>query len=131
MDLIERIKQNEGFRGEPYNDTLNIPTIGYGTKLPLTKSEAETILKSRLHVKMAALVKAEPFINDLPSEIRDVLYEMAYQMGVDGVLKFKKMFAALKVGDYKKAADEMLDSKWASQTPKRAEELAGVVKGFA
>ena len=77
MSLLENIKKNEGFRGEPYNDSLGKPTIGYGTLLPISESEAEIILKSRLHGKMAELVKAEPFVQELPSDVKDTLYEMS------------------------------------------------------
>ena len=130
MDLINNIKNNEGFVGEPYNDTLGIPTIGFGTKLPLNEDEAEMILKSRLHQKMAQLVKAEPFVNDLPSEVRDVLYEMSYQLGVGGLLKFKKMFKALKKRDYNEAYIQAMDSKWAEQTPNRAKKLAQIIRKY-
>ncbi len=126
MSLVENIKQNEGFNGMPYDDSLGKPTIGYGTLLPLSESEAETILKSRLHKKMAELVKAEPFMQELPSEVKDVLYEMSYQLGVGGLLKFKKMWKALKEGDYKEAYIQALDSRWAEQTPNRAKKLAKV-----
>jgi len=123
-ELIENIKKNEGFVGTPYNDTLGILTIGYGTKLPLSKEEAEVILKMRLKSKIKSLEKQEPFINKLPLHVQEILAEMAYQLGVNGVLKFKKMWTALKNFDYATASKEMLDSKWATQTQKRAEELA-------
>ena len=51
---------------------------------------------------------------------------MVYQMGETGVSKFKKMFKALKKDpkDYKEAASQMMDSKWASQTYSRARNLS-------
>ncbi|MDQ7061574.1 MAG: hypothetical protein Q9M43_10770 [Sulfurimonas sp.] len=58
--LIESIKQNEGFRGEVYKDTLGFDTIGYGTKLPLSKEESEMIPKSRLIQKVKELERREP-----------------------------------------------------------------------
>ena len=53
---------------------------------------------------------------------------MVFQLGVGGVSKFKKMWKALKQNDYQTASEEMLDSRWAKQTPKRAEELSSVMK---
>ena len=126
MNLLENIKQNEGFNGMPYDDSLGKPTIGFGTLLPLSKSESEMILKSRLNQKTDELVKSEPFVNELPSEVRDVLFEMSYQLGVGGLLKFRKMFIALKDGDYKEAYKQALDSRWAEQTPNRAKKLSKV-----
>ena len=123
-DLVDRIKKHEGFVGMPYNDSLDIPTIGYGTKLPITEHEAELLLKSRMYQKKDELERAEPFIKELPKEKQDILLEMSYQLGVGGLLKFRKMWKALKKFNYKEAAKEMLDSRWAKQTPSRAEELA-------
>ena len=124
-NLIESIKKHEGFRGMPYDDSLGKPTIGYGTLLPITESEADLLLKSRMYQKKEELERAEPFFAELPKEKQDILLEMAYQLGVGGLLKFRKMWKALKRFDYEEAAKEALDSRWAKQTPKRAEELAG------
>ena len=55
-----------------------------------------------------------------------VMIEMVFQMGVEGVGKFKKFLAAAKDQDWTRAADEMLDSKWHKQTPERAEMLAKI-----
>jgi lysozyme len=51
---------------------------------------------------------------------------MVFQMGVAGVSKFKRFLAAALAEDWQRAHDEMLDSKWAKQTPSRAKELARV-----
>ncbi len=126
-NLIENIKESEGFVGVVYKDTEGFDTIGYGTKLPLTKEESELLLESRLKAKIKELEQREPFINSLPLEIQEVIAEMCYQMGVSGVLGFKKMWAALKKRNYPLAAAEMLDSKWSKQTPNRAKRLSLVV----
>ena len=122
--IIENIKRHEGFRGEVYRDTLGFNTIGYGTKLPLSKKEASVLLEMRLKEKIKELEEKEPFINSLPLDKQSILVEMSYQLGVNGVLKFKKMWVALKNSDYKIAALEMLDSRWHIQTPRRAKELS-------
>ena len=128
--VIESLKQEEGFDGMPYEDTRGYLTIGYGTKLPLTEEEAEMLLKHRLEEKILELSEKEPFFLDLPQTAQEVIANMAYQLGVSGVLKFKKMWAALKEGNYQKAADEMLNSKWAKQTPNRAKELAEIMRSL-
>ncbi len=129
--VIESLKQEEGFEGMPYEDTRGYPTIGYGTKLPITEKEAELLLKHRLDEKILELSDKEPFFLELPAKAQEVIANMAYQMGVDGVLEFKKMWAALKNKDYQKAADEMLDSKWArEQTPNRAKRLAEIMRSL-
>jgi lysozyme len=123
-DIISELKKDEGFRGEPYNDTEGFPTIGFGTKLPLTQNEALWLLEHRLQVSIEQLEKIQPIFKDLPIEAKKIIANMIYQMGVGGVLNFRKMWGALKAGDYKLAGREMRDSRWYKQTPNRAERLA-------
>lgn len=122
--LIESIKKHEGFVGTSYKDTLGYDTIGYGTKLPLSKEESELLLTMRLKNKIKELENREPFFNELPLEKQEIIAEMVYQMGVSGVLKFKRMWQALYEFDFFQASVEMLDSKWAKQTFTRAYELS-------
>ena len=68
------------------------------------------------------------WVNDSPYEIQDVVYEMCYQMGVSGFSKFKKTIKYLADKNYDKASKEMLDSRWARQTPNRAIALSNIVK---
>ena len=67
----------------------------------------------------------------MPHKIQDVIYEMCYQMGVTGVSKFKKTLAYLENEEFKKASIEMLDSRWARQTPNRARKLSNIVKNVS
>ena len=53
---------------------------------------------------------------------------MAYQIGVNGLLKFKKMISAIEFGDWEEAERQALDSKWAKQTPARAHRHAKVIR---
>ena len=97
-------------------------TFGYGFT-NLTESEAELVLKYRIaHIRIELEDKL-PVFNRLSQNRREVLIEMAYQMGVTGLLKFKNMIQALNDRDYDRASREMIDSRWAKQTPKRAIEL--------
>ena len=60
-----------------------------------------------------------------PQEVRDVVMNMAYQLGVSAFSKFKKTIYLIANNDYKGASTEMLDSKWArTDTPRRAKELS-------
>jgi lysozyme len=127
MSLIEDIKIEEGFRGDPYKDHLGYLTIGYGTKLPLTKEEAELLLKHRLEKMQKELNRRIEEVYgkvSMPAKAWELLYHMAYQMGVSGVMNFKKMLGALVNRNYKLASQEALDSRWAMQTPERAMRIA-------
>jgi len=54
--LVENIKDSEGFVDHVYQDSLGIDTLGYGTKMPLDKEEAELLLKHRLGKKIDHLL---------------------------------------------------------------------------
>jgi len=129
-ELINSIKRHEGFRGYCYEDSLGIPTIAYGIKLPLTKEEGELLLSHRLNKMVNDLETKRPSIKNFPEPIREVLYEMEYQMCVEDLLKFKKRLKAVEEQDDKKASLEGLDSRWAKQTPNRAKALMDKIKNL-
>ena len=130
-NLIKSIEKHEGFVGNSYKDHLGFDTIGFGTKLPLTKDESRLILEHRLNKMIEDIKVRKPWFGGLPKEVQSVVSEMAYQMGVGGVMKFKKMWEAMLMKDYEKASLEMLNSRWAVQTPKRAKELSYRMSAFA
>lgn len=130
MSLIEDVKQEEGFVGYEYKDHLGKPTIGYGTLLPLTKTEAELLLNSRLD-KFKSQIKSSLYLLDIEDEAWEILYHMSYQLGVGGVLKFKKMIKALENQDYVEASKQMRDSLWFKQTPQRASRMSKRMRNLA
>ena len=128
--LIDRIKLSEGYKSTVYLCTEGCATIGYGfaiKDLVLSEEISTQILIEKLDAINDRLSTFSFYLNS-PDEIRDVLVEMVYQMGLRGVLQFKKMIANLERKDYINAAVEMLDSKWAKQTPNRANGLADIVR---
>jgi lysozyme len=123
--ILQSIMKHEGFESKPYPDPMHgwdVPTFGHGLTY-LTKEESEHIVKGRILELYNSLDKSLHFFKNQPIEVRQVLVEMSYQMGVHGVLNFQNMLAAINEGDYQKAAKEGLDSKWAKQTPSRAKKL--------
>lgn len=130
-DLLEKIKHHEGFVEHVYDDSLGIPTIGYGfaiKDLVLDEDIAEEILIRKLEkLKRNANYRFQ-WLEDMPQEVQEVVLNMCYQLGITGVSKFRKAISALQEGEWQEAADEMLDSLWARQTPNRAEELSNIVR---
>lgn len=136
-NLVTNTKESEGYSREPYIDSIvkkelqennpkalaiiehYLPTLkltgGYGTILDLSKEEATVFVRMRLNAKIEELARREPIFMQLPEIIQEVLAEMAYQMGVSGLLKFKKTWKYLKDGEFEKASYEMLDSTWYRQ----------------
>ena len=131
MKLIDSIKQHEGYVGIVYKDSLGIDTIGYGfdiKDLELDEDICEEILKRKLDQLESSIRLKFGWFPFMPDEIKDVVMEMCYQLGVTGFSKFVKTITYLKDKDFKNASIEMLDSKWAKQTPNRAKELSNRVK---
>ena len=130
-DLLEKIKHHEGFVEHVYDDSLGIPTIGYGfaiKDLILDEDIAEEILIRKLEKLKRNANSRFKWLEDMPVEVQEVVVNMCYQLGVTGVSKFKKAISAMQERDWITASEEMLDSKWAKQTPNRAKELSNIVK---
>jgi lysozyme len=131
MSLIESIKQHEGYVGVVYKDSLGIDTIGYGfaiKDLELDKDVCDIILERKIKNLQDRVKNKFSWYKYMPPEIQDVVMEMCYQLGVTGVSKFKKTITYLQNKEFKNASIEMLDSRWAKQTPNRAKELSNRVK---
>ena len=125
--LIERIGVNEGFRSKPYKCSEGVWTIGHGITW-ITEEESLSILSGRISELHLKLSEDLDWYDRMPPEVKGVIIEMCYQIGYAGVMKFKKMIANMKDINWKGAADEMLDSLWARQTPERANRLADIVR---
>ena len=141
-NLIDQLKRHEGFRGRPYDDLtgmtikwamwiLGKATIGYGHNLdaaPICEAAAEVQLIHDVTITEAALIGAAPWYLDLDAVRKAAILNMAFNMGVNNLMQFRNMIAALIGGDYDRAATEALDSKWSSQVGRRAWELAEQIR---
>ena len=138
MEAIkERIIKHEGKINKIYKDSLGLKTFGVG-HLVLNSDDLEEDVEYSDDVVMryfekdfeTAVLDADKFIDkhEHPEEIYGVIIEMCFQLGYPRLCGFKKFKAALEEKDYVTAADEMLDSHWAVQTPSRAKTLASIMK---
>ncbi len=134
MDLEQLLIKEEGFLPHAYQDHLGYWTIGYGKLIDerkgggITKEEALYLLRNEIKTKTTELEHAIPWLSGLDATRRTVLIAMAFQMGVQGVLGFKNTLAAIQAGDFEKAARGIRGSKWAQQTPGRAERMARAIE---
>ena len=128
-EVIEVLKIAEGF--EPYQYEIdNLPHIGYGTLLPLTKEEAEMLLVSRFTNMCDELSKTQILTKVKNQLALKIILHMMYQMGVPNLLDFDEMFNNLAIENYSGASKEMLDSLWAKRTPERAKKLATLMSSI-
>jgi len=129
--LLTMLFKHEGYSRLPYNDTLGYSTIGVGRNLEtvgLSKDEAIYLLKNDIGTTVRLLEANLDVFVELSNARKIVLINMAFNMGMSRLRLFKKMIKALEAKDYKKAADEMLDSRWATQVKARAIELANMMR---
>jgi lysozyme len=91
-----------------------------------------TILEHDLQtaIKGAKDLMAENGCMDIDEQAEELIIEMVFQLGKTGVSKFKNMWKALSGLEYSAAADQMLDSRWAKQTPNRANGMADVMRSL-
>ena len=126
----EQLKKDEGFRGTVYSDFYGNLTIGYGFNLeyPLTEEECEPILNLRVQRIDEALQERIDNYSRLSRNRQSVLINMAYQMGVRGLMKFEKTIKYIERGWHHSASREMLDSQWAQTFSTRAERLSEIYR---
>lgn len=130
MDLKQQLIREEGAESCAYQDSLGYWTIGVGRLIDsrkgggLSNEEIDMLLDNDIKRNYEAVLKALPWIKKLSDQRQAVLIEMAFQMGVSGLLQFKRTLGSIEDGQYGEAAVEMLDSLWAQQTPERAKRLA-------
>ena len=99
MSLIDSIKKHEGYVGIVYKDSLGIDTIGYGfaiKDLELDRDICDIILERKLHNLEDSVNFKFGWFMYMPQEIKDVILDMCYQLGVNGFSKFKKTISYLK-----------------------------------
>jgi len=147
-DFIKKLIQHEGLRLEVYQDTLGIDTIGIGRNLEdrgiteqelsdlgipsielvyengITEVDAVYLATNDVEIVETELVRAHPCVDKLDSVRQLILMDMAFNMGVPRLCKFKNMWAAIHEEDFITAAKEMLDSRWANQVKSRSTKLA-------
>lgn len=136
--MIEQLKQDlvkdEGWIRYAYLDSLSYWTIGCGILIDqrngggLRDEEIDFILDNRIRLVVEELSTRWPPFQACPEPVQRALCNMAYQMGVGGLLRFQKALAAIEAGDYEEGADEMLRSRYAVQTPARAARVSALIR---
>ena len=125
-----QLRRDEGEVLYAYPDSEGYLTIGIGRLLDKRKGggisaeESAYLFSNDFNSKLGELRRRLPWFDKLDVARQGVLLNMAFQMGVDGLLGFKNTLAMIERGDYKAAAAGMLDSLWARQTPERAQRLS-------
>ena len=130
----------EGGRHKAYFCPAGVLTIGWGHSLEarpvrglgagssISEAEAESLLRADLAELAFLLDTRMPWWRGLGAARSAVILSMAFNLGLSGLLGFRKMLAAVRRNEFEEAAREMLDSRWAGQVGSRARELAAMMK---
>tara|TARA_R100000388_G_scaffold65902_1_gene47874 strand:- start:649 stop:1074 length:426 start_codon:yes stop_codon:yes gene_type:complete len=131
--LIEQLKRHEGVRTHAYQCTANMTTVGVGRNidedggLGLSIDEIEFLLENDIRRCKQELITL-PWFSQIDSVRQDALINMCFNLGMTRLLGFKNALTAMSVGDYDTAADEFMDSRWAKQVGRRAEEVCTMIR---
>lgn len=129
--LRTQLVDEEGLRLTPYRDSVGKLTIGVGRNLEdrgITRDEAIFLLDNDIIAVLDQLAAHVPFFAALDDVRQRVLADMAFNVGMGGLLGFKNTLAAVARGDYDAAAVGMLASRWATQVGDRALVLAEMMR---
>ena len=129
--LEDQLIRHEGYRQFPYKCSAGKLTVAIGRNLEdrgVSEDEAKYLLHNDITICKQELNLLFPIIKVVNSARENVLINMCFNIGIARLAGFKKMWAAIAVGDFEEAAKQMLDSKWANQVGKRAIELSGIMK---
>lgn len=139
--LAKELRTDEGSIPHAYQDHLGYWTIGIGRLIDkrrggqLSDDEINYLLNNDINKRYDELKIKLPWFVKLTDARQRALVNMAFQLGVNGLLGFKNSLASLEAalvtGDYDLAADNFLKSKWAEQTPQRAKRVTDMIrKGY-
>ena len=129
--LIKTLSRHEGRKLKSYQDTVGKTTIGVGRNIEdngLSEDEINYLLVNDINRCEIELRTNFGFFDDLSSPRQEVLLNMCFNLGLTRLMGFKRMLVALAQEDYRVAAAEMLDSRWATQVGDRAMELSGTMR---
>ena len=138
------IRHHEGFRDEPYKDSLGFWTAGVGHLIrdsdpPLDDPcwrdpgflDRLYDLDFAEHLNIAPTFVGRDCFEALPEDAQVVLIDMAFNLGVEKLAKFRRLRAGIQAGDFQLAARSMRESRWFEQVGRRGERLVGMMESLA
>lgn len=150
--FLDKLIEHEGMVLTVYKDSLGIETIGIGRNLKdrgiskeeldymdipnmelvyqhgLTEADARYLAMNDIKIVENELCKVHPCVENLDAVRQLVLMDMAFNMGVPRLCKFKNMWSAIHEENFEAASLEMMDSRWARQVGRRAKILSDAMK---
>lgn len=126
MCEVEQLKLDEKLSLLPDSSEQGKFKIGYGLNLRtgITEEEASAILVIRVRMIQGALESKLKWLSFAPVEVKNVLINMAYQLGLTALLELKRTLGFMRKEQYIEASIEMLDTDWAEEDRERSKRLS-------
>lgn len=128
--IEEQLLMHEGLKLKPYRDTKGVLTIGVGRNLEakgISQDEALFMLRNDIREAVGQLEQYD-WYSKLDPIRQKVIVDMCFNLGLDGLLRFRKMIAAVEAGDFRAAADQMVNSAWYQQVGARSRRLERMMR---
>jgi lysozyme len=146
IDNKKMIVYDEGRKLKVYKCTKGFRTVGIGCNLDanphlnilhrtlkigddITPEECNLLFDYDYSNVINSIKQKIYYFGNLPERYQTVLVNMVYQMGINGLLRFKGMLKAMQIGDDLRVITEMKDSLWYTQTKNRANRLISIIRG--
>jgi lysozyme len=136
QSLLQKVKEqllrHEGLKLKPYRCPAGKLTIGVGRNLDangISQKEAFVLMENDILRCESQLLDHIPIAYSGLNETRkSVLLNMCFNLGISGLLEFKNTLGFIGAGDFERAANGMLASRWAKQVGRRAIELSELMR---
>ena len=131
--LLAMLKRHEGVESHAYECSEGKITVGVGRNIDseggigLSDEEIDFLLQNDIERCIIELSSEYDWFVDLDDIRKDAMVDIAFNLGITRLRLFKRALAAMAEGNYKQAATEFLDSKWAKQVGGRALELTDMI----
>jgi lysozyme len=135
MDRIRTtLIKHEGIELKPYRCTSDKLTIGVGRNLDdngISHETAMQMLTEDIDAAVEDLRRNLSWFDAAPVPVQEALVNLAFNMGMPNLMQFRKTLILLRDGAWDRAADELLDSRYATQVGYRAVEVADMIRSAA
>jgi len=132
---IERLRKqlikHEGVEYTLYKCPADQWTLGVGRNVQsrgISHETAMQMLDEDIDICINELQQTVSYWDDLPERVKEALINLCFNMGISRLMAFKKTFGYLREGMYEKAADELLESRYANQVGQRAIDVANMIR---
>ncbi len=138
--LKNQLKEDEGVRLKAYEDTRGYPTVGVGHLVrpadmlhvgdTITQEQCDIFFDYDLARTVVACKRELDGWEGFPDEVQEILANMAYNLGITGLLKFKRTLSLIRSHAYHEAADALVASLWYRQVGNRAKRLVARLRAL-